>query len=201
MHFTVEAQAIAKSYLAEGSIAIDATAGNGFDTLFLAEYVGSSGRVYALDLQTTAVEVTKQKLQRANLQNRVLLLNGSHESLDTFVSPQDVGHVSVVMFNLGYLPFGDKSIVTRAESTLIALQHSARMLRLGGLLIVLAYPGHSGGENEADQIARWVNQQAEFTVQCFRDLANKNSPILWSMTKYRSKPSDVLLSKTSNEPN
>lgn len=186
MHFTVEAQNLAKSYLANGSIAIDATCGNGFDTLFLAEQVGSSGVVYGLDIQERAIESVRQKLLEKSMLSQCNLVVGCHSQLNSIVNPIHAGVVSVVMFNLGYLPLGDKSIVTRPATTLAALDQASELVRPGGLISVLAYPGHAGGLDEANCVANWVGRsEPSFQAEKFQDLNNANSPILWALTKER----------------
>jgi len=187
MHFTVEAQKMAMSHLVEGSIAIDATVGNGFDTVFLAQHVGESGLVYGVDIQSEAIESAKRKLQQAEMLHRTQLAVMSHANLDDLIHPTDFGQISVAMFNLGYLPFGDKSIVTTASATHQALAHVFNLLRLGGLLSILAYPGHAGGAEESAMISKWIeDHEAFFEVKRFQDSQNTNSPILWSMSKCRS---------------
>jgi len=187
MHFTVEAQKMAIEYLTDGAIAIDATVGNGFDTIFLAQNVGEAGLVYGVDIQSMAIESAKQKLQQADLLHRTQLAVMSHANLLDLLPTKDHGQVSVAMFNLGYLPFGDKSIVTTAASTRQALDHTFRLLRLGGLLSVLAYPGHAGGAEESTMIAQWFDDHhSYFEAKRFQDSQNTNSPILWSMSKCRS---------------
>ena len=186
MHFTVEAQKMAKEHLTDGAIAIDATVGNGFDTLFLAQKVGESGLVYGVDIQAAAIESAKHKLQQADLLDRTQLAVMSHADLPELLLPKDHGQVSVAMFNLGYLPFGDKSIVTTAAATRQALDHTFTLLRLGGLLSVLAYPGHAGGSEESAMIAQWLDDHhSYFEAKRFQDSQNTNSPILWSMSKCR----------------
>ncbi len=187
MHFTVEAQTIAKRYLTEGSIAIDATCGNGFDTLFLAGQVGRPGIVYGVDIQERAIETSQKRLHEADLLRQCRLVVGSHSNLTTIVEPAHAGRISVVMFNLGYLPLGDKSIVTKPEITITALEQAVELVRPGGLVSILAYPGHPGGLEEVNCIAEWAGgcQLGEkcFHVEKFQDPNNANSPILWTLTK------------------
>jgi len=184
MHFTVEAQNFAKPYLNAGSIAIDATCGNGFDTLFLAEQVGSTGTVYGVDIQSLAIETVRTKLLQAGTMPQCRLIVGSHSQLSSMIEPDQAGVVSVVMFNLGYLPLGDKTIVTKPETTLAGLDQAFEMLRPGGLLSVLAYPGHPGGPEESQCVEDWVARHTgELRILRFQDPKNNNSPILWSLTK------------------
>ncbi|MEQ1826940.1 MAG: class I SAM-dependent methyltransferase [Pirellula sp.] len=184
MHFTVEAQRIASTYLSEGSIAIDATAGNGFDTLFLAEQVGASGVVYAVDIQASAMDTVKGKLAESQMLDRCKLSVASHADLKSLVAPEHVGQISVAMMNLGYLPFGDKSIVTTPESTLLALAQIHSMIRLGGLISIIAYRGHAGGNAETTHVAEWVERHlSAYVVEHFVDAGNPQSPILWILTR------------------
>ena len=184
MHFTVEAQSIAKRYLTEGSIAIDATCGNGFDTMFLAGQVGRSGIVYGVDIQERAIETSRKKLYEADLLHQCRLVVGSHSHLTSIIEPAHVGRISVVMFNLGYLPLGDKSIVTKPETTVNALEQAVELVRPGGLVTILAYPGHAGGLEEANCIAYWVGRgELSFHAEKFQDSNNGTSPILWALTK------------------
>ena len=184
MHFTVEAQKFARPYLTLGSIAIDATCGNGFDTLYLAEQVGSTGVVYGVDIQERSIETVRKKLLDAGTLPQCQLFVGSHSHLNTIVDPAHCGLVSVVMFNLGYLPFGNKSIVTKPETTLAGLQQAFELIRRGGFISVLAYPGHAGGFEEAKCVANWIEQHAHaLQVEKFQDQNNADSPILWLLTK------------------
>ncbi len=184
MHFTVEAQKLAGRFLSEGAIAIDATCGNGFDTLFLAEQVGCTGVVYGIDIQPRAVETVRKKLLDLGNQDRCKLFTGSHAELKTHVNPCHAGLVSVAMFNLGYLPFGDKTLVTQPDSTLAGLDQALVLVRPGGLISLLAYPGHAGGKEEAKCVEDWVeNRGNRLQVERFQDQKNSNSPILWALIR------------------
>jgi len=184
MHFTVEAQKFAKKHLSLGSIAIDATCGNGFDTLFLAEHVGSSGVVYGIDIQVRAIENVRQKLSEQGTLPQCRLVNDSHSKLGSIVDAEHVGRVSVIMFNLGYLPFGDKAIVTTPETTLAGLEQALTLLESGGLISLLAYPGHAGGLVESQCVRGWIDQHTtSLEAVRFQDEGNANSPILWLLTK------------------
>lgn len=138
--------------LREGDLAIDATAGNGHDTLFLAERVGDSGRVIAFDIQAEAIASSQTRLDAAGLSKRVSLIQGSHATLADHVPP---GMASAIVFNLGYLPGGDHSVITRSDETLRALEQSLIALRQGGLLAIVCYPGHPGGDLESEDVAAW----------------------------------------------
>lgn len=153
------AQAAIAEYLSPGDDAIDATAGNGHDTLFLAKQVGAAGHVWAFDVQQSALDNTAALLTDTYLQ-RVSLIRASHADLAAHMPRDRQGKISVLMFNLGYLPGGDKQIITQAASTRAALQAGLQFLKPGGLLSVLAYTGHPGGEEEAESVRQWLQQHA-----------------------------------------
>lgn len=139
--------------LREGDLAIDATAGNGHDTLFLAQQVGTTGRVIAFDIQEEAIQFTRTRVAAAGLLDRVVLIRTSHAMLAQQVEP---GTVAAVMFNLGYLPGGDVSLITHREETLAALVQALVALRPTGLLSIVCYPGHPGGDEESAAVLDWA---------------------------------------------
>ena len=53
-----------RDHVKEGDICIDATAGNGNDTLVLCELVGDAGKVFAFDIQEMAVKNTRERLEK-----------------------------------------------------------------------------------------------------------------------------------------
>ena len=146
--------------LSEGDIAIDATAGNGHDVAFLAEQVGSSGKVYAFDLQKEAIEATARLLKEKGVEN-VELHQCGHERMDEVLPPEIMGQVAAVTFNLGYLPGGDKSVVTQTTTTRLALRTAMDLLRPGGLWVVVAYRGHPGGPEECAAVREELSSLTE----------------------------------------
>jgi glycine oxidase len=149
---TIQAHDAVRELVRKGEIAIDATAGNGHDTQFLAELVGSDGTVFAFDIQESALEKTARRLNEAKVQN-VILIKHDHADLATLIPREYHGRVAAVMFNLGYLPGADKEVVTNAESSRSGIHQAVTLLRPGGVLTALAYTGHDGGNAEADAIA------------------------------------------------
>jgi SAM-dependent methyltransferase len=133
-----------RSFVTDGDHVIDATCGNGHDTLLLAELAGSSGRVWAFDIQQKAIEATATRLAEAGTFDTLRLVHAGHETMAAYCS----GPVKVIVFNLGYLPGGDHTLVTRPESTLAGVEQSLEILALGGILIITLYPGHEGGQQE-----------------------------------------------------
>ena len=124
-----------------GDTIVDATMGNGHDTLMLCEAVGPAGRVYAFDIQQDAVKETEKLLKSQGVYERATLINAGHEHMKDYVKEP----VNAVVFNLGWLPGGDHSITTRWETTSRAVQAALELLGTGGVLVICAYPGHEEG--------------------------------------------------------
>jgi hypothetical protein len=145
------ARLVMRQFLRSGDHAVDATCGNGHDTLLLADLVGPAGKVWAFDIQEEAIRSTALKLEKAGMPERVELIMAGHESMSDHVSVP----VRVVMFNLGYRPGGDRNIITRPETTLSALEQSLQLILPAGILAITVYPGHCGGDDEERAISQW----------------------------------------------
>lgn len=141
--------------LTTGDVAIDATMGNGHDTCFLAQIVGETGKVFAFDIQSQAVENTQKRLQQLAFSSRVEIFEADHATMKEHTPRNYHQKIKVAMFNLGYLPGGDKSIITSASTTLLAFQQSLDLLQSGGNLVVMVYTGHPGGAEEWREIQQW----------------------------------------------
>lgn len=147
-------QALAQSHeyarivVNEGDTVVDATMGNGNDTVFLAELVGKSGKVYAFDIQCEALKNTSEKLSQKNLEERCVLISDSHDKMADYVKEP----VRLVMFNLGYRPGGDHSISTTGETTMRAVHAAMEKLAVHGLIIIVIYHGGDTGFAERDYI-------------------------------------------------
>jgi predicted methyltransferase len=153
---TAVAQQAVAAVLHDGARAVDATMGTGQDTLFLATRVAPSGRVIAFDIQSAAVTATRQRLLQAGLVEIVDLRQVGHQNLSSCIPADWPGTVSAVMFNLGYLPGGDKTCVTQATTTCAALTQAIDVLRPGGMLSLLLYRGHAGADPEVRAVRQWL---------------------------------------------
>jgi len=131
-----------------GAVVVDATAGNGHDTKFLANLVGKKGEVYAFDIQQEALDNTADLLEINSLAKQCKLINSDHAEIDKYIEED----LDSVIFNLGYLPGGNKEIITKSESTITALKKSLELLKVTGLIILVIYSGHQGGEKEKESI-------------------------------------------------
>lgn len=136
-----------------GDFCIDATMGNGNDTLLLSILAGDSGRVLAFDIQQAALENTKKRLLKADAPENYTLLLESHTRISDYADP---GSVSCIVFNLGYLPGGDHAKATRPETTIEALEKSLLLLKKGGLISLCIYSGGDSGFEEKDKVLTWL---------------------------------------------
>lgn len=183
---TDKAQGHIAAVLSPGDRAIDATVGNGLDTFFLADQVGPEGRVIGMDIQELALHRATVVLGEAQLLQRVRLLQRSHHRMADWVPTDWAGRVRAIMFNLGYLPRGDKSIITRAETTIPALDSALELLAPGGRITIVAYPGHPGGEAETGAIREWLKglSPLAFEVELvLSDTPGSDSPELFVITR------------------
>lgn len=138
---------ICRKKLKTGDTAVDATCGNGNDTVFMAELVGEYGKVYSFDIQRNAIENTRVNLKRNNIEKQVELICDNHVNMNKYIKNK----VKAVIFNLGYLPGGDHTITTRTDTTILAIKNSIDIIETGGIILIVTYPGHTEGryENEA----------------------------------------------------
>lgn len=170
-----------------GDTAVDATMGNGHDTLMLCEAVGAEGRVYAFDVQEQALEETRKRLQEHGVAERAVLRCTGHEHMAEYVREP----VQAVMFNLGWLPGGDHQVTTRWETTKQAVESALELLALMGVLVICVYPGHAEGEREAGELAGLLSglSNREYNVLHQRFLnATAGSPECFIVQKQRIQP-------------
>ncbi|MGJ8643908.1 MAG: class I SAM-dependent methyltransferase [Luteolibacter sp.] len=147
-----------KEKISPGDTVIDATAGNGHDTLFLAEAVEETGRVIAIDIQEQAINSTRTRLEAADLASRATFHQTSHTEISKIASGVTP---TAILFNLGYLPGGDRSVITHTTDSLTAITASVEILAPKGLLAVMCYPGHSGGDEEAAAVYDFISSRSD----------------------------------------
>ncbi|WP_416151861.1 tRNA (mnm(5)s(2)U34)-methyltransferase [Salipaludibacillus sp. HK11] len=172
------ARDILQKSVTTNGIAIDATAGNGHDTEFLAKLVGDNGTVYSFDIQDQAINATRDRLEITNLEKQVHLIQDGHEKLETYLSPTHHNNINGAIFNLGYLPGSDKSIVTTPSTTIEAIQQLSKHLKKGGIIVLVVYHGHEEGKVEKDMLLPFVESlpQTDFHVLEYRFINQKNTP-------------------------
>lgn len=172
------ARTLLRNAVKAGDIAVDATAGNGHDTLFLAELTGSEGRVYSFDIQEEAIENTRERLKKHHVEERVVLLPQGHETVREAVPEIYHSRVKGAIFNLGYLPGGDKSIVTRPDTTIRAIEGLIDIMAPGGVIVLVIYHGHEEGKTERDKLLAYVSRLDQKLVHVLRYefINQKNDP-------------------------
>ena len=179
---TARAQRWIAAALHPGALALDATAGSGADTRFLAAAIGPGGRVHAWDRQRAALARAQARLAGAGLGPRVPWHLGCHSELGR--RHGEAAQFAAAMFNLGWLPGGDRTLITRPETTLAALTQAAARLAPGGRLSILAYRGHAGGTEEAAAVAHWVATAAHglcLDVAPCRAGTRGDGPVLYAL--------------------
>jgi tRNA A58 N-methylase Trm61 len=165
-----------------GDRVVDATLGNGHDALFLARCVGEKGKVFGFDIQEQALHCATQNLRSHGISDDVYEWHlVSHARLRELVTVP----VKAVMFNLGYLPGADHSLITAAEETLAALSVASELIVPGGMLTVVCYPGHEGGDLETQAVTQWANAQGEHwhVVHYQKRATQQSAPELIAMQK------------------
>lgn len=146
------AKEIMEDALFSGACAIDSTMGNGYDTLWLCELVGESGKVYAFDVQQEAVNNTAKRLENAGVRERANLFCMGHERmLEAVEEPVDA-----VLFNLGWLPGAEHGVTTQTETTLKAVEAALTLLKEEAVMTICIYPGHEEGARELQMLLDWA---------------------------------------------
>lgn len=172
-----------------GEIAIDATTGTGTDTLFLAKTTGPKGHVFGFDIQEEALILTKQRLDQhvTSSISPVTLLLQSHADMKEAIPTIHHGTLAAIMFNLGYLPSSasNKEIITMTDSTITALQSALELLRPGGVITIVLYPGHPGGDTESEAVKEWASHIPQSMAQSiiYRQLQRSDAPFTIALEK------------------
>ncbi len=181
------AQQLIADVIKKGDIVVDATIGNGLDTLFLSNAVGPQGKVYGFDIQLNAIAKTRALLGQHDCLGNTYLNQSCHSNLSELLQSEVADRsVSAAMFNLGYLPGGNKTIITKGNTTVEAMNSLIPLLANKCCITILAYRGHPGGIEEADTIAHYC---ATLDKSVFRidtqsvTHINNIPPILFSIHK------------------
>src|SRR5699024_11186478 len=165
----------------EGDTVIDATCGNGNDTLFLAKLTGEAGHVYAFDIQQDAITRTKEFTKDYN---HVHLIHDSHANLNQYL--QESSTLDGAIYNLGYLPISDKTIITIAESTIEAITSMLKILNKNKRIVIGVYHRHECGKVQINAVIELFHSldQKEFSVLQYRFMNQINkSPFVIGIEK------------------
>jgi len=164
--------------------AVDATMGNGHDTLFLAKKITGSAKVYSFDIQKRAIQKTEELLNANGLLNAVELIEDDHQNIDKYIT----SGIDAAMFNLGYLPNGDHSIITRPRSTTNALNKILQLLKVGGKVSIIVYVGHEGGMDELNAVESFLTEleTKSFCVVNINHINRSLTPVIFLIERISS---------------
>lgn len=182
MPLTKLAQQLISDKLDSITFGIDATCGNGNDTLFLAGICDSDGMIFSFDIQEEALAKAETLLAENDITQSVMLLNSGHENMEKIIKPR----VDVVMFNLGFLPKSESQICTKPETTNPALKSASKLVRAGGIITVLCYPGTDEGKVETNEVKIWLDglNNNEFSVsEYLSENPDETTPLLYLLVK------------------
>ena len=168
--------------LQKARVILDATAGNGKDTLFLASHAPLCSKMWVFDVQLQALNNTRRLLDSYGIKMDITYILDSHSHIDWYISQP----IDVITFNLGYLPGGDHGICTQSSTTLSALEKCCHLLASGGFITIVAYPGHPAGREEALSVESFLQSlnQRYYTVARWQMINQKNHPpVLYALAK------------------
>ncbi|BBB92927.1 putative rRNA methylase [Methylomusa anaerophila] len=170
------AQILIRARLKTARCVVDATAGNGKDTLFIAANTPADSTVWAFDIQEQALRKTRELLFQNGFDSKVRLINDSHAKVSYYIGTA----IDAAMFNLGYLPGGSHAINTQPENTIAALSQILSQLVISGIVTIVAYPGYEHGLTEMAEVSYFLNQlpQKEYCVACWSMVNQINHPPL-----------------------
>ena len=157
------------------SVVIDSTCGNGHDSAFLASL--NPLKLFCLDVQIEAIEATQKRLKGCDCE--VLTFQQCHSTF-----PKDIleSSVSLIVYNLGYLPGGDKNLTTQVATTLESLNQAIKLLKTGGVISITCYPGHEEGAKEELSLIEWGQSldpaEWSFSVHQFKNRQKSPSLLL-----------------------
>ena len=143
---------VLKAHIEPGDVCVDATAGNGKDTEFLRRLTGKTGKVYAFDIQEDAISHTKKRMEELHMDENVTCILSGHEKMGEYVKEE----VAAIVFNFGYLPGGDHTISTHADTSIRAIEEGQKLLKKGGIMSLCIYSGHDSGYEEKDAVLSYL---------------------------------------------
>jgi tRNA A58 N-methylase Trm61 len=172
------AKSLLEKTVTSGAVVVDATLGNGHDALFLANLVGETGRVFGFDVQEDAICTSIERLKQNGLEDRATFFHAGHQQLSTLIPVEHHGKVTAAIFNLGYLPGSDKTIVTKPETTIAAIEQLLEIMVPEGIIILVIYHGHAEGAIERDALLTYCQEidQKKAHVLQYRFINQQNNP-------------------------
>ncbi len=149
------------------SIVIDATCGNGHDTHYLASLCPK--KILSFDIQKEALQKAKELTGE---KDGILFLQQSHANLEPFAAK---GEVTLIVYNLGYLPGGNKNVTTKVDTTLASVKSALALLQKGGAICITCYPGHEEGKREEEALLSLCKELPPLAWNvCYSQFLNRN---------------------------
>jgi tRNA G37 N-methylase Trm5 len=169
------------THIKEGGTVVDFTMGNGHDTLWLSNAVGENGKVYAFDIQQAALDSTEALLEKEGAAKNYTLILDSHHNVKNYVKEP----ICAGLFNLGYLPGGDKTITTLHETSLLAISAGIDLLDADGAILCAVYPGHAEGTLEGELIEEMLSKldRRKICATKFKIVNSPTSPFFFLIEK------------------
>ena len=185
-HFSLAQNFWQKALNQAHPIILDATCGNGYDTLYLTKHL-TNGKIFGIDIQEKAIFNTKELLEKKLTNDeiqRVFLKKMSHEHLEELGCTFDL-----IVYNLGYLPTSDKSIKTHSKTTLISIQKAMNLLNTNGIITIMCYPGHLEGEEEEKELLKLLSKcdPKDFEISHHSWINRLKAPCLFYIKKNQKK--------------
>lgn len=135
-----------KKHLKPKDNVIDATCGNGYDSIFL-KSLQTNGKLFCIDIQEKAIQNTKSLFKKNNISlENTFFFNKSHENF-SYIPKEEI---KLIVYNLGYLPGSNKEIITNVDTTIKSILSSLDIVKNGAISIT-CYP-HMEGKKEEKEI-------------------------------------------------
>lgn len=173
------ARSLMEINLKSNDLVVDATIGNGKDSMFLLDII-KNGYLFGFDIQQDAINNTNNLLK--GIYNNYTLFNTGHENLYDTLKEYE-GKISLIIFNLGYLPKGNKEITTQVNTTIKAIKDSIKLLNKKGHIVITIYPGHDEGLKESIEIKKFLNKSNDFTYEEYHNTDNPTAPYVINIKK------------------
>lgn len=168
--------ALLNRYLSPEMIVCDMTCGNGWDSQYILQKI-DGGFLYAFDIQERACRNTKTRL--SGFQN-FQVIQDSHQNVQKYCSKCDLA-----IYNLGYLPHGDKNITTNYHEVIHSLQELMAMHTR--YIFLTVYVGHTAGKEEKVFVEKFLRQvdQQEYNIIKYEFINQKNEAPYVISLEYR----------------
>lgn len=179
-----------KEHLKGGDSAIDATCGRGSDLIILANYLLIPGftlnKIFVYDIQNRALEIARMRVQNRLCSEQFDQIDWNERCHSKIGSSERGWPISLIVYNFGYLPGGDKDLTTSAETTLLSLNRASELLQPMGVISAMCYPGHPAGAKEAEVVVQFAKRLSGLNWEAliYRQLDAPRAPFLIWLIKY-----------------